>query len=155
MAWSDHFASLHSDDIIFIVKMRKIRKLLPLLLIGNAWAQMTFEGFDGLLDFLQDENSDLSALDLSQNLTARGKRKKFREQNGCDEDQCLNAYACDPNATCQNKCKGYTCYCHTGYTKKGKKCVSDCDENQCEMTGIVAYRSILLIFDWLSINICF
>ena len=37
--------------------------------------------------------------------TARGKRKKFKNQFGCDEDQCEQSDACDPNATCQNKCQ--------------------------------------------------
>ena len=29
----------------------------------------------------------------------------------------------------------YTCYCHSGYTKKGRNCVPDCDENQCSLAS--------------------
>ena len=71
-----------------------------------------------------EERQEINLLsDGSEFMLARGRRKKLKEQFGCDEDQCQSPNACDPNADCQNRCIGYTCNCHSGFKKKGRKCL--------------------------------
>lgn len=68
--------------------------------LGNVHYKLQDVFIFYIFEILEDLGLDLEGLE------ARGKRKKFREEVGCDEDQCLKPDACDVNATCQNKCKG-------------------------------------------------
>lgn len=112
-------------------------KILSVLFISihAQFGSLLDDGSDTDLDeFTEDFLKDIGGgLDY---FLARGKRKKMKAEFGCDEDQCADPNACHKNGYCQNKCQGYTCYCNEGFVKKGKACISTCDEDQCSIVMV-------------------